>query len=88
MEAINQNKGLTTKQRKRLHTFIKQYQDLFRNEDDPLPPVNLEKHVVNTENHFPVRQAPYCLAKKYKDYVEDEINRLLSKRIIELSMSP
>ncbi|KAJ9059434.1 hypothetical protein DSO57_1002430 [Entomophthora muscae] len=54
VEAINQNKGLTTKQRKKLHTFMKQYQDLFRNEDDPLTPANLENHVIDTENHFPV----------------------------------
>ncbi|KAJ9074923.1 hypothetical protein DSO57_1001396 [Entomophthora muscae] len=43
VEAIEQNKGLTSSQRKKLHTFMKQYQDLFCNEDNPvrnIPDIN------------------------------------------------
>ncbi|KAJ9070413.1 hypothetical protein DSO57_1008154 [Entomophthora muscae] len=58
VEAIRQNKGLTSKQRKKINTYVKQYQDLICNEDDPLTPANLERHVIDTENHCPICSAP------------------------------
>ncbi|KAJ9067688.1 hypothetical protein DSO57_1036618 [Entomophthora muscae] len=67
---------------------MSKFKDLFCNKDDPLLPANLEKHVIDTGTAKPIRKAPYYLAKKYENYVEQEINCLLSKGIIELSTSP
>ncbi|KAJ9082976.1 hypothetical protein DSO57_1039331 [Entomophthora muscae] len=62
---------------------MSKFKDLFHDENDPLPPTNLEKHVIDTGTAKPFRKAPYCLAKKYKDYVEQKIDRLLSKGICQ-----
>ncbi|KAJ9061840.1 hypothetical protein DSO57_1016603 [Entomophthora muscae] len=67
---------------------MSKFKDLFRDEDDPLPSTNLEKHVIDTGTAKPICKAPYHLAKKYKEYVEQEIDCLLSKGIIKLPTSP
>ncbi|KAJ9067449.1 hypothetical protein DSO57_1038979 [Entomophthora muscae] len=67
---------------------MSKFKDLFCDKDDPLPPANLEKHVIDTVTAKPICKAPYHLSKKYKDYIEQEIDRLLSKGIIEPSKSP
>ncbi|KAJ9050950.1 hypothetical protein DSO57_1009308 [Entomophthora muscae] len=62
---------------------MSKFKDLFCDEDDHLPPANLEKHVIDTGTAKPIHKAPYHLAKKYEDYIEQEIDFLLSKGIIK-----
>ncbi|KAJ9080089.1 hypothetical protein DSO57_1028774 [Entomophthora muscae] len=85
---MEQNKGLTASQKGKLSAFMSKFKDLFCNKDDPLPPANLEKHIIDTGTAKPIFKAPYHLAKKYEDYFEQEINCLLSKGIIEPSHHP
>ncbi|KAJ9089663.1 hypothetical protein DSO57_1010365 [Entomophthora muscae] len=81
---VHQNKGLSASQKEKLSAFMLKFKDLFHNEGDPLPPANLEKHVIETGTVKPICKVPYHLTKKYDKYVEQEIDCLLSKGIIEM----
>ncbi|KAJ9086249.1 hypothetical protein DSO57_1006133 [Entomophthora muscae] len=76
---------MSASQKEKFSAFMLKFKDLFHNEDDLLPPANLEKHVIKTGTVKSIYKAPYHLAKKYDKYVEQEIDRLLSKGIIETS---
>ncbi|KAJ9061731.1 hypothetical protein DSO57_1017826 [Entomophthora muscae] len=67
---------------------MSKFKNLFCDKDDPLPPTNLEKHIIDTGTDKHIHKAPYCLAKKYENFVEQEIDHLLSKGIIKPSTSP
>jgi len=76
---------LSVKQRKQLDDLLEEYQDLF---DNNLGRCGIEKHSIDTEFARPIKQHAYQRPPKEKKVIEEEIQKMLEKGVIQESNSP
>lgn len=79
---------LSKEEAEKIEPLLQEYINLFC--DDPLCRGCLidVKHKIDTGDHPPIKKMPYRLPEALKPLVQDEINKLLAKKIIRPSTSP
>ena len=65
-----------------------EYQDVFMGPDGKLGRTDLVKHTIDTGQAKPVKIPPTRVTQKQKQIIEDEIDSMLEKDIIQPSTSP
>ena len=81
--------GDTTKaQRQQLENLLKQYEDIFANNENELGRTNIVKHEIDTGDHKPIKQVAYKVNPHKKKIIEEEIGKMLKKGVIRKSNSP
>jgi RNase H-like domain found in reverse transcriptase/Reverse transcriptase (RNA-dependent DNA polymerase) len=80
---------LTPQQGKQIRQLMKQYEDVLAVKFEEIRGARTHyKHVIDTGDHKPIKQAPYRLAPHYKQWVQEEIQQMLKSGIIRPSNSP
>ena len=80
---------LTPQQEEEIHDLMHQYEDVLAVTFEEIKGAKTRyKHVIDTGDHKPVKQAPYRLAPHYQQWVREEIKQLLRSGIIRHSKSP
>ena len=80
--------SLIDDQMESLRQLLVEYQDVFMGPDGKLGRTDLVKHTIDTGNAKPIKIPPRRVPQKQKQTIEEEINKLLDKDIIEPSLSP
>ena len=76
-------------QKDQIYQLMRQYEDVLAVSFDEIKGAKTHyKHVIDTGDHKPIKQAPYRLAPHLKQWVREEIQQLLATGIIQLSQSP
>lgn len=86
-DKIWNNESLTPEQQQELHQLMEKYQGLCCDVNKDLPASVLDRHLIKTGDHRPIRKEPYKLPKKYEKFVLKKIVCMLEKGIIERSKS-
>ena len=71
----------------RLDTLLKEYETQFAKDETSIGTTPLTEMTINTGNSEPVSQKPYPIAMKNYQWVKDEIEKLLTARVIHSSRS-
>lgn len=71
-----------------ISNLIKEYSDIFYQEDSPLTFTNRIKHQIKTTDEIPVYSRPYRYPFIYKNEVQKQIKKMLDSKIIRPSNSP
>jgi len=76
------------KQLQKLASLIKEYSEIFVNDDTNLKQSPVVKHVIDTGKNLPISQAPYRTNLKTKKIINDIIQKHIENKFIEPSRSP
>ena len=71
----------------RLDTLLKEYKTQFAKDENSIGTTPLTKMTIDTGNSEPVSQKPYPIAMKNYQWVKDEIEKLLTAKVIHSSRS-
>lgn len=75
--------------RYQMGNFLTRYSHLFHEQDPSfLKSATVAEHHINTENHQPVRSAPYRVSPKEREAIRNQVDEMLQAGIIEPSSSP
>jgi len=67
--------------------LLSEFSDVFSTPEGPLGRTNVVKHSIHTEGR-PIRQPPWRLSEALKPVVNSEIDKMLSRGVIQQSNSP
>ncbi|GFU12605.1 retrovirus-related Pol polyprotein from transposon 297 [Trichonephila clavipes] len=76
----NEGTHLSLPQREEINSLLEKCEECFQPLEEPTPFI---EHSINTRNHLPVSVPPYRMNPSKKEILKEEIDRLLSKGIIE-----
>ena len=79
---------LTADQQEQLKTLVEEYRDIFALSPQELGRTGLVKHHIDTGGHPPIRQRPYRVSEAQRGIIEEHIDDMLSRGIIQPSVSP
>lgn len=71
-----------------LARLLASYRDIFDLDDRPLGQTSLVKHRINTGDAAPIHRRPYRVSASERQIIQAEVNKMLTKGIIEPSSSP
>ena len=71
----------------KLDTLLKQYELQFTKDKMSIGTIPLTSMMIDTGNSYPVSQKPYPIAMKYYQWVKEEIEKLLTAKVICSSRS-
>ena len=80
--------GLTQANRNQLAEFLHQNADAFARSSDDLGHVTTVKHRIHTGDAAPIKQAPRRIPLHKKQIVQEEIEKMLQRRVIESCDGP
>ena len=66
----------------KLGELLKEYQSQFAQDETTIGTTSLTKMTIDTRDSEPVSQKPYPIAMKHYKWVKDEINKLLTAKVI------
>ena len=66
----------------KLTQLLKEYDSQFAQDETSIGTTPLTEMTIDTETSEPVPQRPYLIAMKHYQWVKDEINKLLTAKII------
>ena len=66
----------------KLENLLKEYHSQFTQDETTIGTTLLTKMPINTGNSEPVSQKPYQIMMKHYKWVKDEINKLLTAKVI------
>ena len=78
---------LTTNIQNKLNTLLKQYESQFAKDEMSIGTTPLTSMMIDTGNSDPVSQKPYPIAMKHYQWVKEEIEKLLTAKVICSSRS-
>ena len=73
--------------RSKLDTLLKEYETQFAKEETSIRTTPLTEMTINTGNFEPISQTPYPIAMKNYQWVKEEIEKLLTVKVIHSSRS-
>src|SRR5687767_161302 len=79
---------LNTQQKGKVHQLMRKYNHLFTKNEKDLGRTNLAKHIIDTGDHKPIKEAAYRVNPNKKEVIEKEIKTMLEKGVIRRSNSP
>ena len=80
---------LDSSQKSELKDLIHKYRDVFTTKEGDLGRTNVIRHEIKlTGNHAPIKCRPYRVGYKQRQIINEEIQKLLDKRVIRPSSSP
>ena len=82
------NSALNPEQQDSLRALLNEYRDIFAVTPEELGRTNLVHHHIDTGNHPPLRSRPYRVPHAQKETIENHINDMLSRDVIQPSASP
>ena len=71
----------------KLETLLKDYESQFLRDETAIGTALLKKMSIDTEDSEPISQKPYPIAMKHYQWVKDEIEKLLTAKVIRGSRS-
>ncbi|KAI5735703.1 hypothetical protein M8J77_021620 [Diaphorina citri] len=71
-----------------LENLLKEFEEVFHMEGNPLTFTNKIKHKINTTNEDPIYTKPYRYPAVHREEVRAQINKMLEENIIRPSHSP
>ena len=71
----------------RLDTLLKEYETQFAKDETPIGTTPLIEMTIDTGNSEPVSQKPYPIVMKNYQWVKDEIEKLLTVKVLHSSRS-
>lgn len=80
-----EGENLTAEQRLAFNALLKANEDVFRPGGEP---TEFGEHVIETGNHRPISVPPYRMPPAKKEFLQQEIDRMLADGIIEECESP
>ena len=78
---------LTEAQKAELQNLVNKYRDIFALNPNELGRTSLVEHHIDTGNHSPIRQRPYCVPFAQKERIEQCIDDMLEQGVIRPSTS-
>ncbi|GBM95588.1 Transposon Tf2-9 polyprotein, partial [Araneus ventricosus] len=81
----DEGKHLTSKQRDKFNSLLKEFETCFHPGGDPTPFI---EHRIQTGNNLPVSEPPYRMTPAKKELLKKELESLLAEGIIEECESP
>lgn len=85
---IETNKGLTAEEASKIRVSLIKFQHLFSKAKDDFGKTSLIKHKINTEGAKPTNHPPRRLPHHAAEFVDEEVENMIKKGIVELSSSP
>lgn len=79
---------LPTCQAAELHHLLATYRDIFDFDDRPLGQTSLVSHRIHTGDAIPIRRRPYRVSHSERQVIQREVDKVLSKDVIDVSSSP
>lgn len=79
---------MNPEERYHIQKLVKEYSDIFHNEDKPLTFSNKVKHEIKTHDEMPIYTKSYRYPFVHKQEVQTQIQKMLSQKIIQPSNSP
>ena len=79
---------LTASQKRELDELLEEFSEVLADKTDPLGTTDRITHTIDTGDERPIRQQPYRLSPSQKEKLEEEIEDMLHKKIIQPSKSP
>ena len=79
---------LEEEEKKQLTELLWRYKDVFSHSDDDLGRTNVAKHSIITTTNEPVKQRPYRVPYEQRTVIDEHVNDLLKRKLIEPSNSP
>ena len=83
-----QGSALTPEQQEQLKALLKEYRDIFAVKPEELGSTDLVQHHIDTGDNAPLRSRPYRVPHAQKETIENHINDMLSRDVIQPSTSP
>ena len=71
----------------KLDTLLKEYETQFAKDETSIGTTPLEEMTINTGDSEPISQKPYPIAMKNHQWVKEEIEKLLTTKVIHSSRS-
>ena len=71
-----------------LTALIAEYRDIFALKPEELGRTGLVQHRIDTGDNPPVRQRPYCVSDTQRGIIEEHVDDMLNRGIIQPSTSP
>ena len=78
---------LTTNVQNKLHTLLKEYASQFIKDETSIRTTPFTSMMIDTGNSDPVSQKPYPITMKHYQWVKEEIEKLLTAKVIHSSRS-
>ena len=75
-------------QASKLHSLLKNYQDIFAEKDSQLGRTSVVKMTLDTGDTTPIRQRPYRTPFALRNVVDEHLNEMLAANVIRPSTSP
>jgi transposase InsO family protein len=79
---------LTDSEKKKLACLILEYTSIFIGPDKEMGHTDLTKHRIDTDNAKPIKLPPHRMSMKEKVIVDELVNDMLEKGVVEPSTSP
>ena len=79
---------LTNVELTQLRRLVEEYNDIFAMDDSELGETNVVHHSINTGEHPPIRQAPRRVPFVLRKKIEEMVDEMVQKGIIQPSKSP
>lgn len=79
---------LNQEQQERLRALLNEYRDVFAVTPKELGRTSLVHHHIDKGDHPPLRSRPYRIPQAQKETIENHINDMLSRDVIQRSASP
>ena len=76
---------LTTNIKNELKSLLKEYELQFAKDETSIGTTPLTSMMIDTSNSDPVSQKPYPMAMKHYQWVKEEIEKLLTAKVIHSS---
>lgn len=80
--------GLPAAEAEGLYRLLESYKDIFDLGDRPLGQASAVKHRITTGDTHPIRRRPYRVSQAERLVIQQEVDKMLDKDIIEPSFSP
>ena len=71
----------------KLDTLLKEYETQFAKDETSIRTTPLTEMTINTVNYEPISEKPYPIVMKSYQWVKDEIEKLLTAKVIHTSRS-
>ena len=78
---------LKTNTQNKLNVLLKEYETQFAKDETPIGTTPLTKMTIHTSSSDPVSQKPYPITMKNYQWVKEEIEKLLTAKVIHSSRS-
>ena len=88
LEALELPDQLGDDELKQLKELLRESADVFALDDSELGCTDLVRHVIDTGDHSPVRQPPHRTPMVYRDKIEQLVDEMQGRGIIQPSTSP